>query len=135
MKVRPVLDAVDGLEKHFNNVSHLHRTGQTDAWCRQAKGIAGDLRDLWERAVEQALSPVYSRFDYKVDTKNLVKVTILTDADCKTMRAAFGRCSTLQHSEPAAAGTPAPIPQVLQNEIGELRNWMTSVQSRQAAVS
>lgn len=135
MKVRPVLDAVDGLEKLLKQVTQAYVTGHMDAWWRQAKGIAGDLRDLWERAVEQALSPVYSRFDYKVDTKNLVKVTVLTDSDCKAMRAAFGRCSKLQHSEPAAAGTSPPKPQDLQNEIDELRNWMTSVQSRQAAVS
>jgi hypothetical protein len=135
MKVRPVLDAVNGLEKHLNNVSHYYKTGQTDEWWRHAKGIAGDLRDLWKRAVEQALSPVYSRFDYNVDTKNLVKVTNLTGVDCKIMRAAFGICSTLQHSEPAAAGTPPASPQDLQTEIDELRNWMTRVQSRQAAVS
>lgn len=135
MRVRPVLDAVAGLEKHLGNVTYAFNNGDMPKWWREAKGIAGDLRDLWERAVEQALSPVYSRFDYGVDTKNLIKVTILTDNDCKVMRAAFGRCSTLQHSEPSAAGTPPPKPQDLQNEIDELRAWMTSVLDRQKAVS
>jgi len=135
MKVRPVLDAVNGLEKRLKQVSQAYTTGHMEVWWREAKGIAGDLRDLWERAVEQALSPVYSRFDYKVDTKNLVKVTVLTGTDCTTMRAAFGRCSKLQHTEPTAAGTPPPAPQDLQKEIDELRNWMTSVQSRQAAIA
>jgi hypothetical protein len=135
MKIRPVLDAVKGLEKHLNNVSHFHKTGQIHEWWRHAKGITGDLRDLWERAVEQVISPVYSRFDSKVDTKNLVKITVLTDVDCKTMRAAYGRCSPLQHSESSAAGTPPPTPQELQKEIDELHNWMTSVQTRQASVS
>jgi hypothetical protein len=135
MRVRPVLDALDGLEKHLGNVSYAFNNGDMPKWWREAKGIAGDLRDLWERAVEQALSPVYSRFDYGVDTKNLIKVTILTDNDCTIMRGGFGRCSTLQHSEPSAASTPPPEPKDLQKEIDELRCWMTSVLDRQKAVN
>lgn len=135
MRVRPVLDALSGLEKHLANVSYAFNNGDIPRWWREAKGIAGDLRDLWERAVEQSLSPVYSRFDYGVDTKNLIKVTVLTVTDCKIMRAAYGRCSTLQHSEPFAAGTPPPEPKDLQREVNELRSWMNSVLDRQKTVS
>lgn len=135
MKVRPVLDALDALERHLKNVAYAYNSGKLDEWWRHAKVIAGDLRDLWERAVEQTLSPVYSRFDYKVDTKNLVKVTVLTEQDCIVMRDGFARCSKLQHSEPSAAGSPPPSPAELQSEVDELRKWATDVRKRQDAIA
>lgn len=131
---RPVLDALCGLEKHLKNISYAYTSGDIDKWWREAKSIAESLRELWERAVEQVLSPVYSRFEYKVHTAGLVKIVVLTDSDCKTMRSAFRRCSALQHSEPAAVGSAPPTPQILQDEIDELRRWLVTLQQRQDAV-
>jgi hypothetical protein len=134
MKVRPVVDALDGIDKLLKHVTPAYENGHIDEWWRQAKSIAGNLRDLWERAVEQSLSAVYSRFDYGVDTKGLIKVTVLTDTDCQVMRAAFRRCSVLQHSEASAVSSAPPTPDDLQKEIDELRNWMTDVLGRQDSV-
>jgi hypothetical protein len=134
MKVRPVLNALDGLQKHLTNVSHAYTSGDTNKWWREVKSIAGDLRELWERAVEQVLSTVYSRFDYGVNTTGLVKVTVLQEQDCHVMRDGYRRCSKLKHSEPGPVGSKPPEPSDLQREIDELRRWLTDILQRQDAM-
>src|SRR5450756_2595226 len=44
--------------------------------------------------------------------------------DCKTMRAAFGRCSRLLHSASEVLNPPPPAPSAIQAEIDTLRNWV-----------
>ena len=88
---------------------------------------------IWERAVEEALSPVLKRLSNKIMTGGLSKVTAITRADCETMRAAFGRCSALLHSEAAGLNTPLPAPDVVAAEIIGLDEWVRSV--REASTS
>lgn len=128
---RPVLDALGAVEGHLQNVSILHRQGQDAKWWKEAKGVAGDLRDLWERAVETVISPVYSRFEWQVDTKGLIELTVLQPSDCETMRKAFGRCSELQHSTSGAVGALPPKPAELENEIRVLKEWLVEIGERQ----
>ena len=59
--------------------------------------IFSTRRPLWERAVEDAVAPVVRRFQNKVNTKGLSKLTALTVEDCKIMREAYERCSELLH--------------------------------------
>jgi hypothetical protein len=92
------------------------------------------LRTTWERAVEEALSPVIKRLANKVDTKELPKITILTIEDCKIMRDAFGRCSALLHSTADALNKPPPNPRVIEDEIQALSAWMSDIQQRQDKV-
>lgn len=132
MNVRPVLDALDSLDRHLTNVTHAYTHGNTAKWLRETKGIAEELRELWERAVEEkALSPVYTRYAYKVKTAGLIKVTVLTAADCVAMREAFRRMSKLLHSGPLPAGITPPQPEDVRHEIITLREWILDIVRRQ----
>ena len=77
------------------------------------------------------LSPVIKRLANKVDTKGLLKLTVLTPDDYKTMRRAYGRCSVLLHSTSEVLNKPLPAPSAIEEEIAALRNWMTDIQQRQ----
>lgn len=133
LRVRPALNAADALERHVRNVSGALDAGQVERWSREAGSIAGELRQLWERTVEEALSPVYSRFDTKVQTSGLVKTTVISEEDCRVMREAYGWCSVREHSEPLAFGSKPPAPAEFIDRIGELRRWLEDIKARQEA--
>ena len=85
----------------------------------------------WERAVEEAVAPVIKRLANKVSTAGLSKLTAIALEDCKTMRAAFSRCSQLLHSASEFLNPRLPAPNVIQSEIETLRNWVTGIRERQ----
>jgi len=43
---------------------------------------------------------VHRSLSRKVDTTGLIKLTVLTEADCSAMREAFRRCWMLLYSQP-----------------------------------
>ena len=88
----------------------------------------------WERGVEEIVGPVIRRLSRKVDTTGLIKLTVLTDADCTAMRNAFGRCSALLHSQPGEINPRLPAPTVIEAEIDTLEKWLLDIRSRQATV-
>ena len=92
------------------------------------------LRLTWERAVEEAVGPVIKRLSNKVETKGLAKVTTLTMDDCRQMRRAYGRCSTLLHSTADALNPPLPKPEAVQNEITALQEWVKDIRQRQGKI-
>ena len=92
------------------------------------------MRWTWERAVEETVGPVIRRLSNKVETKGLAKVTALTLDDCEEMRKAYGRCSTLLHSAADELNRPLPHPNVVQNEIAALREWLEDIKRRQAGI-
>jgi hypothetical protein len=120
--------------KHLENTRIQYERGKQADWYQTVRSFQEQLRTTWERAVEEALAPVIRRLANKVDTKGLFKLTVLTIDDCKIMRAAFGRCSSLLHSSADALNKPLPNPDVIKAEIEALSQWVADIQSRQEKV-
>ena len=95
--VMPLDKVMEGMRTHLANVKIHHERGDQAKWLREVTSFQDQLRTTWERAVEEVVGPVIRRLSRKVDTSGLVKLTVLTDADCTAMREAFGRCSALLH--------------------------------------
>lgn len=131
---QPVDEVVAGMQRNLDNKKILHERGNQDEWYRTVRSFQEQLRTTWERAVEEALSPVVRRLASKVDTKNLLKLTVLDANDCTVMREAFGRCSELLHSQPTELNPALPTPATIEAEIKTLRDWISSVKQRQAAI-
>jgi len=91
---------IDGMKAHLANVKIHHERGDQAKWQWEVTSFQDQLRTTWERAVEEVVGPVIRRLSRKVDTAGLIKLTILTDADCTVMRAAFGRCSACFTANP-----------------------------------
>lgn len=127
------LDAViASLRKHLENTKVQYERGRTADWARTVSSFEDDLRKTWERAVEEAISPVYRRLSNRINTGGLIKVSVLTETDHELMRDGFKRCSELLHSSSAALNKPLPKPEVIEGEINVLEAWITSVRMRQA---
>jgi energy-coupling factor transporter ATP-binding protein EcfA2 len=132
---QPVERVIEAIQAQLTNQSIQYDRGDQAAWLRTVKLIEQQLRESWERAVEEAVSPVLRRLGSKVNTPGLARLTVITLDDCNSMRAAFGRCSRLLHSTPGSLNPRLPNPTRIQAEIDALRNWYIDVKRRQDAVA
>lgn len=129
--VMPLDNVIDGMKAHLANVKIHHERGDQAKWLREVTSFQDQLRTSWERAVEEVVGPVIRRLSRKVDTTGLIKLTILTDADCSAMREAFGRCSALLHSQPGEINPRLPAPSAIEIEIDALAMWISDIRIRQ----
>ena len=130
-RAQPIMKAIDGMQKQIEKEKYFYESGDHSKWEKTVDAMMKRLRWTWERAVEEALSPVIKRLSNKIDTRGLAKVTILTFDDYEQMHKAYGRCSTLLHSMADALNPPLPKPDAVLNEITALRNWVKDVKQRQ----
>jgi AAA domain len=128
---QPVEKVIEAMKKHLANTTIQFEKGKQSEWYSTVRSFQEQLRTTWERAVEEAVSPVIRRLANKVDTKGLYKLTILTPNDCDIMRAAYGRCSSLLHSSADALNKPLPNPDVIAAEIKALSAWIADIKERQ----
>lgn len=134
MRAMPLGKVIGAMQSRLDNEKVHHERGDQAAWETTVRGLQEQLRTTWERAVEEAVSPVLRRLGNKVSTGGLAKMTAISLADCQTMRDAFGRCSALLHSEAASLNKPLPAPDKVQAEITALKDWVDSIDQRQAAI-
>ncbi len=119
------------MKKLLTNVKIQHQRGDQANWICEVTSFHDQLRTTWECAVQEIVGPVIRRLSRKVDTAGLIKLTVLTDVDCSTMREAFGRCSALLHSQPGESKPRVPTPEAIQFEIETLEIWILDVTARQ----
>ena len=134
MRAQPINKVIQGMQKQLNKEKRFYENGDHENWERTVDALQKRLRWTWERAVEEAVGPVIKRLSNKVETKGLGKVTALTMDDCDKMRQAYGRCSTLLHSSADALNPPLPSPDVVQNEITVLKEWVEDIKQRQERI-
>jgi ABC-type transport system involved in cytochrome c biogenesis ATPase subunit len=130
--VMPLDRVIDGMRTHLANVQGHHARGDQAAWHREVVSFQDQLRTAWERAVEDIVGPVVRRLSRKVDTGGLIKLSVVTEADCVAMREAFGRCSMLLHSQPGEINPALPTPAAVDAEITALADWVAGLRARQA---
>lgn len=129
--VMPLDKVLDGLKVHLANVKIHHEQGNQARWMREVTAFQDQLRTTWERAVEEVVGPVIRRLSRKVDTTGLIRLTVLTEGDCATMRDAFSRCSALLHSQPGEINPRLPTPEAVESEIETLERWIANIRTRQ----
>ncbi|WP_454281093.1 AAA family ATPase [Sphingomonas sp. Marseille-Q8236] len=132
-KARRAIDITGTLTRQLANERRHFDQADEDSWRATVKSIAGVLRDTWETAVEEAVGHVIRRLSQKVDTKGLIKLTVVTRADCEVMRDGYGRCSEMLHSAAPELNRPLPRPEALTAEIDALTRWAADLRQRQEA--
>lgn len=135
LRAQPIDKVIDGMQKLFDNEKSFYESGKHDKWERTVDALQKRLRWTWERAVEEAISPVFKRMSEKVQTKGLSKITAVTMDDCTEMRKAYGRCSSLLHGSPDTLSPALPKPEAVQYEIAALRSWVADIRQRQDKVA
>jgi hypothetical protein len=135
--VMPLDKVVDGIRAHLTNVKIHYERGDQAKWVREVASFQDQLRTTWERAVEEIVGPVLRQLSRKIDTTGLIKLTVLSEADCTAMREAFARCSMLLHSQPGELNPRVPTPSAIEAEIDALATWISDIRgpARQVEVS
>ena len=134
IRVQRVESVINRIQKQLNNEMVLFEQGKQDEWEGTSDLLLKRLRKTWERAVEEIIEPVLKRFSNEVKTAGLVKLTVLNDEDCKSMRNAFSRLSEPEHGSAEAINKPTPTPEDIQEEIDALRDWFNGIKDRQSKV-
>ncbi|MDC0116066.1 hypothetical protein OAH97_01150 [Octadecabacter sp.] len=123
------------MRKHLENCRVQYENDpDSTVWMVTARGLIDSLRQTWETAIEDAVSPVLRTFSSKVDTKGFAKLSAITEADATTMRQHYGVCSELLHKASDALNPVAPTPDDIDREFDALQNWLNALAQRQTSI-
>lgn len=133
-KGKGVEDRLDKLEKSARDAKKLYDSNDEEQYERDATAVYNNLRASWERTLEEIVffRVVQRHRDY-IDTKNLKKVTVLTEADCDIFHAGFKKCSDIVDAHDPSGGRNAqvPAPNEMLQDIQALKDWVDSLRDRQ----
>lgn len=108
----------------------------TEEWRRTAKDFYSDLRETWERLVEEVLlGKVVERFTSDVRTQSLRGV-VIDDEDHKQVFWAMKRVSERSgHDMAAAKATPVPTPGDMKADLDTIDAYRAEANKRKAEVT
>ena len=93
------------------------------------------LRDTWERAVEEILfRQVVVRFRKGVETTRLREV-VVEDGDYALIHQGMTKCSNYSHDKAPMAGVAVPDPEELLDDINKLDEWRKAIEERSQEVA
>ena len=123
------------MRKHLENcrVQYEYDPDST-TWLVNARGLIDSLRQTWESAIEDAVSPVLRTFSSKVDTKGFAKLSAITEADAITMRKHYGICSEFLHKASNSMNPVTPTPDDIDREFDALQTWLNALDERQKSI-
>lgn len=126
---------LSSLRSHLANTKiQYDRDPDSTDWLMTARGLVDSLRQAWETAIEDAISPVLRTFSSKVDTKGFAKISAITEAHAHTMRQHYGECSILLHKTSDAMNPVAPTPERIETELLALDTWLSDIELRQRKI-
>lgn len=134
-KAQDAFSRLKAIRTHLANTrrQYVQDPDGTD-WLITARGLIDSVRQTWEVAVEDAISPVLRTFSHKVDTKGFAKLSAIELEDAEIMRKQYGQCSVLLHKTSDAMNPTAPTPEAIQEELDALEKWLKDVSDRQGKI-
>lgn len=136
-KAQSVEYRIDKLQKAARAAKTLYDDNQDDDYAAEVAKLYNALRASWERALEDiAFFRVVQRHRDYINTKELKKVSALTEADCDAFAAGFKRCCDIVDAHDPSSGRNAtpPPPADLLRDIQALKDWATSLRDRQKQI-
>jgi energy-coupling factor transporter ATP-binding protein EcfA2 len=125
---------ISKLRNSHQQIDALHRRNEEDHCYTKTREAYRDLRDTWERAVEEVLfQKVVQRFEKGVSTQRLRGV-VVEDSDYETIDKGMTKASNFSHDNAQTIGISVPEPDELLEDINELDNWRRDVCGRLGVV-
>ncbi|MEH2468769.1 energy-coupling factor transporter ATP-binding protein EcfA2 [Nitrobacteraceae bacterium AZCC 2161] len=130
----PVSKRIDMLAERHKSYAGV-TDFKTDAWRRSAKDFYTDLRETWERLVEEVLlGKVVERFSSDVRTQSL-KLVSVEDDDHKIVFWAMKRVSERSgHDMAAYKSIPVPTPDDIELDLQTISQYRAMAHKRKAEV-
>lgn len=127
-------DRIGQLRAFQQEIAKVHKSGDHPLHREMTQNAYRQLRDTWERAVEEVLfRQVVLRFRKGVETQRLREV-VVEDADYALIDKGMTKCSNYCHDRAPMAGVAAPDPDELLEDINTLDNWRKAIEQRSQEV-
>ena len=121
----------DRISKLFNDLVADRRALNEGSWSDyhpQGERLYKNLRETWERAVEEVLlNRTVLRFGDSVATNRLAKLIDIEESDIQIVTREISRCSDFVHDETGELHTDVPTPDVVEEDIKRLRDWVKAL--------
>jgi energy-coupling factor transporter ATP-binding protein EcfA2 len=114
---------------------NVYGTAGEKAYSPLAIAIYANMRQTWERAIEEVLfNGAVVRFRESIETNRLKKVGDICDADLAAIGAGMTKASKWEggHDHALAVDDPVPPPIELKADIDALETWVKSVRGRRS---
>jgi energy-coupling factor transporter ATP-binding protein EcfA2 len=122
------------LRAEYPEIVKLYKEDNEGEYRRRAVDAYRQLRDAWERAIEEVLfRKVVVRFRNSVQT-HLLREVLVEDADYAQVNGGMTKCSRYAHDTALDAGVAAPDPDELFKDISELEEWRERIETRSKKV-
>ena len=121
------------LKNNWQAADKLFRDGHQAAYEKETVLIYGQLRESWERGVEEILlDGVVERFRVGVQTQQIEVIADITRKDCQAVEAGMTKCSKWLPGHDQAAAAPQDIPELdeLKQDIDALETWAKAIKAR-----
>jgi hypothetical protein len=133
-----ILARIDALEKRARGLATTRAQEDEETYKGEARHFYDALRAAWERALEEvAFAHVVMRHRDYIRDKDLVRVSALTEKDCKSWGANFGKCCGLMAGHDGSRGRnrAMPEPEELLQDVIALNTWVRELKERQNAAA
>lgn len=124
------------IKDKYQKLEKDYRLNNYDTYNSEAKIVYDELRETWERAIEEVLlNETIQRFAREIQTTRLREV-IVTDEDYRILNQNMKKTSTymLGHDDSPELNEPPPQPEELKEDIETLENWVNSIRGRQRQI-
>lgn len=132
MKVR---DRIARMRRDLLSARAAAKEANSPEYERQARTIYGNLRESWERAVEEVLlNGTVLRFGQSVQTQRLRDIADdVKLSDVETVDEQVGYCSPFMHDPPGNLSRERPPgPDIIEADIKRLDDWAQEVRKRRS---
>lgn len=129
-----IAERIDALEKNARALGRERSQQDDETYKRAARHFYSDLRDAWERALEEvAFAHVIMRHRDHIKDKDLLKVSVLTEQDCKSWNDNFGKCcdNMAGHDGSRGRNRSMPEPNELLTDVRALDGWVKAIREKQ----
>jgi energy-coupling factor transporter ATP-binding protein EcfA2 len=121
------------LRSTLQELEALHRKGDVDRYEEGAKQFAGDVRETWERAIEEGLfKGVVMRFQRDVKALKIKEVEV-TAAQTQEIYDGMTETSPYHHQASLAKPVPTPTPEDLKRFLERLDRFVTGLKGHPAS--
>ncbi len=108
-------------------IRKLFESDDETEYKKETSELYRELRDAWERAVEEVLfQSVVLRFRKSIETQRLAGV-VVTEDDYATVDQWMTKCSNYAHDQALLGGTEIPRPEEVLADIDALEDWRVGI--------
>ncbi len=128
-----VKNRISVLKDKWQEANKLSRDSHQTPYEKEVAFIYGQLRESWERGVEEILlDGVVERFRVDVQTRQIKVIADITPEDCQAVEGGMTKCSKWLsgHDQAAAAPEEIPKPDELKQDIEALETWRKAIIAR-----